>query len=147
MKKKIIAKSKDLGLVNEIINNSPIEDIHFIDRANEITEQIYRMLDKMGWKQKDLASAMNKSEAEISKILNGNHNLTLRTIAHIETILKENIILTKAGIELEAEKAGQRVHMLYSTIARPHSKVYEEDSYADCNPSIGADKKYQIAAA
>ena len=104
MKKRITARANDSD-IDAIMHNAPIEDLRFIDRCTEITEQIFRMLDARHWKQKDLAAKMSKSEAEISKLLSGTHNLTLRTIAHIETILDENIILTKAGIELKEENS------------------------------------------
>ena len=130
MRSKITAVANDSD-IDSIINSAPIENIHFIDRITEITEQIYRLLEKKDWKQKDLATKMNKSEAEISKWLSGTHNLTIRTIAHMESILEENIILTEAGMELKAEKEFPSLlikSQMYKAGARLHVEADKESS-------------------
>ncbi|GJM32390.1 MAG: hypothetical protein DHS20C18_13910 [Saprospiraceae bacterium] len=71
------------------------EDIErFIDKNLDISQQIYALLADRNWNQNDLAKALNKSTAEISKWLSGSHNLTLRSIAKMEAVLKADIILT-----------------------------------------------------
>jgi len=42
--------------------------------------------------QKQLADSLKKYEAEISKWLSGTHNLTLKTISKLESVLPINII-------------------------------------------------------
>ncbi|MFM2307718.1 MAG: hypothetical protein RLZZ367_2387, partial [Bacteroidota bacterium] len=116
MSKKVknTVQDEELNLIDDILNNAPKENLHFIDRSTEIVEQIYRILDKKGWKQKDLAEAMNKNEAEISKWFRGGYNFTLRTLAHIEVALNENLIYTKAGKQLENELLNRTETTFYS---------------------------------
>lgn len=64
-----------------------------------IASKFHQILLKRGWKQNKLAELLNKKESEISKLLSGKHNFTIKTIALIETKLEENII----DIELDEE--------------------------------------------
>lgn len=61
-------------------------------KSKEITQRILQLMASNNWNQKELAENLQKSEAEISKLLSGTHNFTLRTIAKFEAVLKENII-------------------------------------------------------
>jgi transcriptional regulator with XRE-family HTH domain len=50
------------------------------------------ILKYQGLEQKDLAKRLKKSESEISKWLQGNHNFTVRSIEKIEKALGRRII-------------------------------------------------------
>ena len=146
MKKKITAKSKDVGIIDEILKSAPVEDIHFVDRATELTEQIYRMLDAVGWNQKQLALSMNKSEAEISKILSGTHNFTLRMLSHIESVLGENIFFTHAGIQLAAERDGKKVSIVWSSVSKKEPIDWRYDETTLAKPVLSFEKSHAVAA-
>lgn len=47
-----------------------------------------KFLESKGLKQKDLATLLGKSDAEISKWMRGTHNFTINTIKSIENVLK-----------------------------------------------------------
>ena len=66
----------------------------YIDKNLRITEQIYDLLKAKNWTQKDLAKALGKSPAEISKWLSGTHNFTLKSITKIEVVFGTDIIVT-----------------------------------------------------
>ena len=85
-------KSSDLKAFFETKGPEDIE--RFVQKNLDISQQVYTYLEEKGWSQKDLAKALGKSEAEISKWLSGTHNLTLRSIAKMEAILGKDIILT-----------------------------------------------------
>lgn len=140
MKKKITATAPDLGLVDAILSETPRMDLHFIDRASELAEQIHYVLEKkLGLKQKDLADKMGKSEAEISKLLSGSHNLTLKTIAAIESVLQEELFITYVGLQRKAEREGKRYHGFWSTINK-HSSSYSAATKFDDTCQIVAMK-------
>lgn len=63
-----------------------------VDICVEISNRIYVILDKKGMSQRDFANLLGKTEAEVSRMLSGTHNLTISTIAKIEVALGENII-------------------------------------------------------
>jgi transcriptional regulator with XRE-family HTH domain len=53
----------------------------------EATEQIWAQLEKLDISKKILAEKLGKSKAFVSQILNGNRNMTLRTLADIGFVL------------------------------------------------------------
>ncbi len=76
------------------------EDVErFVDKNLDISQQVYALLKEKGWSQKDLANALGKTNAEISKWLSGSHNITLRSIAKMEAALDADIILTPIKAE------------------------------------------------
>lgn len=66
----------------------------FIKKNLAISEQIVAILKEKGLTQKQLAHSLGKNESEISKLLSGLHNLTLKSIAKIEAELESDIIIT-----------------------------------------------------
>lgn len=57
-----------------------------------ISDRIQETLDRKGWNQKQFAKKMQKTEAEISVWLSGQHNFTIKTLAKIACVLGEDII-------------------------------------------------------
>jgi len=70
------------------------ESRRFTQKNLAITEQIVTILKQKGMTQRELAKALGKSEPEVSRMLSGLHNLTLKTIAKLEVALDADIILT-----------------------------------------------------
>jgi len=106
----------DEGLIDALLASAPKENLHFIDRAMELTEQIYNILEKKGLNQKSFANSMCKSEAEVSKWLSGSHNFTLKSLALMETALGEEIFHTHVGEHLEAKHSGTTLFKVYAYI-------------------------------
>jgi transcriptional regulator with XRE-family HTH domain len=92
IKKKKQITSVELPGFQESIDAMSDESRIFVDKSLEIAHFIHYLMEKNGLKQKDLADRMEKSEAEVSKILSGMQNLTLRTIAKLEAALGSDII-------------------------------------------------------
>lgn len=74
--------------------NTSAESRIFVKKNLDIVEQIHQILVYQEKTQKDLAQALVKSEAEVSRMLSGLHNLTLKTLAKLEAALGEDIIIT-----------------------------------------------------
>lgn len=66
----------------------------FVDKSFEIATYIFHVMEAKGINQRELAEIMGKSEAEVSKMLSGMHNLTLRSISKLEAALGETVITT-----------------------------------------------------
>jgi len=79
----------------------PADVQRFADINVDIAVQVGEYLKEKGWTQKDLADALGKSEAEISKWLSGMHNLTLKSITKMEVALGKEIILTIRKAEVK----------------------------------------------
>ena len=80
----------------------------FVDKSYDLSARIHEILKKNGKEQKYLAEKLNKSESEISKWLTGTHNFTLRTLALIESVLKDEVFIV-AG----KEKIKEEVKVIY----------------------------------
>jgi transcriptional regulator with XRE-family HTH domain len=65
----------------------------WLRKSSEIALRILDALDKMQISQAELANRLNVSRQHISKIIKGQENLTLETIARIEGVLKIVLIV------------------------------------------------------
>lgn len=145
MKKKVLVP-EEVPEFSQSIAAMPEDSKIFVDKSLEIAEYIFQLLERKGIKQKDLADKMGKSEAEISKLLTGMHNYTLRSIAKIEAALGETIICTpvkakmsfplKSGSVIKYEVVEMKeqsapVGITYnSRVIKMHSTGYETESTA-----------------
>lgn len=78
---------------HRIISETPEEVDSFVEQSMDILERIHELLEeKFDGRQKLLAEKLNKSEAEISRMLNGVQNFTLKTIAKLEWAFGAKII-------------------------------------------------------
>lgn len=109
-KKKLIPE--DLPGFEASIEAIPDDSRIFVDKSMEIADYIFHIMQAKDMKQKDLALALGKTEAEISKWLAGMHNYTLRSLAKLEAALGETIICI-------AKK--------YSTISLNYTHNYQPD--------------------
>lgn len=81
-------------IIKDAFENIDPNNLQFVDKNLEITEEVYAIMKKKGISQKELAEKMGKKPSEISKYLSGMHNLTLRSITKMEVALGEDIIMT-----------------------------------------------------
>ena len=91
MKKRIV-KGIPTPAFKTSIDELPVESKIFVDKAMAIAHFIVKKMQQKGLKQKDLALILGKTEAEVSKLLAGTHNYTLRMIAKFEAALETDII-------------------------------------------------------
>lgn len=82
------------GIIASVRKNIKPENRQYISKNLDISQQVYTLLECKGWSQKEFARRMKKQESEISKWLSGRHNLTLKSITQMETVLGEDIIMT-----------------------------------------------------
>jgi transcriptional regulator with XRE-family HTH domain len=83
------------------MKETPAEVRIFVRQYTDIVMNINRILREKAYTQKDLAMKMGKKPSEINKWLNGNHNLTLKTLAKLEAQLGEPIIYTSRETTLK----------------------------------------------
>ena len=72
-----------------ILDNVPKEIKQFVKKQNEIAHQIYSILKDEKISQKEFAKKINMKESQLSKILSGDANLTVKTITRIESTFEE----------------------------------------------------------
>ena len=82
-------------LFDELYSIIPEDSRRMSSYTFAIAARITEILERKGWNKTDFAKAMSKTNAEISKWMSGQHNLTLSTIAKIEVTLGEDILSVK----------------------------------------------------
>lgn len=84
---------KKNALLEELRKEITPEDRIFSTNYYDLVIRINELLGRKEWTQKDFAEKLGKRPSEISKWLNGGHNLTLKSIAKMEAVLGENLIV------------------------------------------------------
>ena len=79
-------------IAEQILAEAPPESSIFARLYGDIVARIHQLMLDQKVSQKDLAYRLGKSPSEISKWLNGGHNLTLKSLAKLEAELNAPII-------------------------------------------------------
>lgn len=65
----------------------------YVRKNLDIALRVNELLQQKGWTQKDFAKTMGKTESEVSRWLSGLHNITLKSIVKMETVLGAEILV------------------------------------------------------
>lgn len=108
----------------------------------ELAEDICRYMGEQGLTRAELASRLSCSRAYITKILNGNPNVTLKTLLRIADALGRDVTINLP----------QRVHLSQSTVASAAPLVNQLPSstkYEDLKPipKTGQDEHHDLPLA
>lgn len=79
-------------IAQQILDRTSDEVKVFVRTYGDIVVRVHTLIKQQGLTQKELAKRMGKKPSEISKWLNNEHNLTLKTLAKLEVVLGEPII-------------------------------------------------------
>ena len=82
-------------ILDEAYSKIPEDSRRMSSYSFAIVARIDEILVRKGWNKTDFATAMGKTNAEISKWMSGQHNFTIATIAKIEAALEEDILSVK----------------------------------------------------
>ena len=118
IKKKKVLQAKSMPEFNAGIASMPEDSKIFVDKSLEIAHYIFQLMEQKEMNQKALADKMGKSEAEISKLLGGMHNFTLRSIAKIEAALNATVICTPRNLRVSFPENAS-VSSAVSTVTEP----------------------------
>ena len=80
------------SMFREELARIPAEMKKQVDMSWAIADKIDSLLKARGLSQKEFAHLMGKTEPEVSRLVGGTHNFTLRTLAKISTVLGEDVI-------------------------------------------------------
>ena len=78
---------------DRIAARTPTQTRRSVTKMLDVADRIHTLLKQKQMSQKDLATALHKSESEISKWLSGTHNMELKTIIRIEEALDADILV------------------------------------------------------
>jgi hypothetical protein len=123
---------------HRIIKETPDDVKFFVEDSMHILERLHELLDeKFDGKQTLLAQKLGKSEAEISKMLNGIQNFTLRTLSKLKVAFGESIIAVCTNHE-NATFAQIKVapNQGYARLAVRSNGELKEEIYTPSNKNI-----------
>lgn len=75
------------------------ENKAWLKKSTQISLRILDALDDKGWNQTDLATALGVSRQQVSKLVKGQNDYKLSTIAKLEEILRIELLVILAGNE------------------------------------------------
>ena len=79
------------------IEETPPEVREYVKYSMDILDRVHELLNaKFDGKQKLLADKMGKTEAEVSKMLSGVQNFTLKTLMKLQVAFGEEIIVVRS---------------------------------------------------
>tara|TARA_R110002049_G_scaffold227850_2_gene399977 strand:- start:509 stop:904 length:396 start_codon:yes stop_codon:yes gene_type:complete len=79
-------------IAQRIIDSTPKDVQVFTDLYTDLIFRINDLIDAKGWSKKDLAEKMGKKPSDLSRMLGGKHNPTLKSIALLSAALEEELI-------------------------------------------------------
>lgn len=120
-----------MSVIKDLFNNIPPENIQFVNKSKAIAEEIFLALRENAEikNQKELAEKLGKSPSEISKLLSGMHNPTLRSITNLEVLLGTDLIITPS----KAKKKFLGKEYVYFTV----HKNAEDKKYNSFKKAVG----------
>lgn len=83
---------KQQTVYDRIRNRTNPETRRYVQKNLAVVAEINRLIQEKGWSQKVLAQKLGKTESEVSKWLSGLHNLTIKSIAKLETVLNADLL-------------------------------------------------------
>lgn len=104
------------------------ENRAWLRKSQRIAVRILSVLDKKGMQQKELAEDMEVSPQQISKIVKGKENLTIKTISKLENVL--GIQLMEVPIP-QLEMAVERKDVQVSISDKKTATVKSRDNWAE----------------
>lgn len=117
-------------LLDEILETTPRDIKREVDLFFDISDRINALFVRSGITQKELAHRMGKRESEVSKMLSGLNNFTLRTLAKLEAALGKNIIEVA-----QQEKESVNVTYVITKLANTETTVDLSDVMTEIKPS------------
>ncbi len=128
-------KEKNDRILEEFLSLESVDE-KFIDKQMTIAAQIDNYLKEYGWTQKELAEKAGfKSQSQLTEIMSGHGNPTLRTITNLEEALGKDIIVSPDFYEEELEEKGwihpeKTVHV---TAGAFRSEFFERNDFVVVN--------------
>lgn len=128
-------KEKNDQILEEFLSLESVDE-KFIDKQMTIAAQIDNYLKENGWTQKELAEKAGfKSQSQLTEIMSGHGNPTLKTITRLEEALGKDIIVSPDFYEEKLEEKSRThpertVHISAGTF---RSEFYEVKDFKAIN--------------
>lgn len=135
-------------IAKKIASETSEEEKVFMKLYADIVVRVNKILEENKMTRQTLASMLGKNASEVSKWLNGDHNLTLLTIAKLHLTLGETII-SVPNVEKPIEVSKTTVgHFsvnpaLHASWKKSEFKQWERNSFINKGQGKSVRKEYQ----
>jgi len=115
-----------------------------------ISAQIAKLIDEKFKTRKEFADLIGKQESEISKLLSGTHNFTLKSLAKIEDKLGEQFLFTKDEFENKLSLYKEFIHNYYTEFnpitlkSTQSAKFFKNTKFVNVTIKTSKLRKYEI---
>jgi transcriptional regulator with XRE-family HTH domain len=109
-----------------------------IDKQMEIGAQVARYIRELGITQKELAKKADIGESQLSEILRGEANPTLKTLIKIEEALDQDIIVAPSFYEEKMARKG------FMHIPAKHAEQFQWDSVNESFTEVSKRMTYNV---
>lgn len=117
-------------LITNAFNEIDPRNEKFVEKNTDIVEEIYALMEQNGINsQKELSKLLEKKESEVSKLLSGIQNMTLRSITNLEVALGQDIILTSSRAKEKFEQVSYMVCYKNPVVNDFKNKAVETKGY------------------
>lgn len=79
-------------VLQELLDETPKDLRLMLKMQAQISMRVKELMEEAGMSQKELAEKMDKKPSELSKWLKPGHNMTLRTMAKLQTALEKPVM-------------------------------------------------------
>ncbi|OEU64780.1 MAG: hypothetical protein BA863_04755 [Desulfovibrio sp. S3730MH75] len=80
------------GELAETIKNTPDSELYYYDIIEQLTDELYGLMEHKGMTKADLAKTLEKSRSAVSQALGGGTNFTIKTLANYLCALDGEIV-------------------------------------------------------
>jgi transcriptional regulator with XRE-family HTH domain len=122
------AREHNSPIVQTLLDEVTLLELEQTNVKMRLAANIEELIRSKGWSKKSFASALNKSQPEISKWLSGTHNFTVETLVQISQVL---------GVDVAALFSQNQIKEVYSNTFSATSHQYI--SYSTSHVSVNED--------
>jgi transcriptional regulator with XRE-family HTH domain len=113
-------------VARRILQETPEETKVFVTMYADILVRVKQLMKEKQMSQKALAQKLNKQPSEINKWLSGKHNLTLKTIAKLQTQFTEPIFYIPRATVFTSKDAHKSHFLVYRNRPIPENTEFKD---------------------
>jgi transcriptional regulator with XRE-family HTH domain len=132
--------------VDRLLKSTPEDVKIFVDLYADLVVRVNQLMEDKGVSKEEQSEELNKNPSEISKWLNGEHDLTLRSLAKLQAELGEPLLqVPKKETNVEYSEGEVRKVHTFVTYQKMETKI--EGKVIPWQPIINAEPSNELSYA
>lgn len=117
------------SVLQELLDETP-KDLRLMLKLHaQISMRVKELMEETGMSQKELAEKMDKRPSELNKWLKPGHNMTLRSMAKLQTALEQPIIRVPQGRSFDSREGFTFSRKTKFTVSKSTDCIEEKTEY------------------